>query len=138
MMHPWARMFKFNDMFCRVYVSPHADVDAGCVAPIRYILADHNCCPFHQLMLTPLFMADPIVSILLICSALTPVISLNSAHGNTNVDPPMDISDDRLRIQSYAFLQISAEATPVDQLDSSQFKNAIMGSGQTLKNATEF
>ena len=47
-----ARMFKFNDMFCRVYVSPRADVDAdvevGFVAPARYILADQNCCHFHQ------------------------------------------------------------------------------------------
>ena len=35
-----ARMFKFNDMFSRVYLSPRADVY---VAASRYILADHNC-----------------------------------------------------------------------------------------------
>ena len=33
----------FNDMFFRVYLSPRVDVDAGLVAPSRYILADHNC-----------------------------------------------------------------------------------------------
>ena len=37
------RMFKFNDMFSRVYLSPRIDVDAGLVAPSRYILAYHNC-----------------------------------------------------------------------------------------------
>ena len=56
----------------------------------------------------------------------------------TNVDPPMDVSDDPPRIQSYGFLQRCAEQTPVDQLDSSQFHNAIMGSGQTFRNATKF
>ena len=45
-----ARMFRFNDMFCRIYLSPcaEAEAEAGVVARARYILADHNCCYFHQ------------------------------------------------------------------------------------------
>ena len=61
-----------------------------------------------------------------------------NTHGNTNVDPPMDISNAGPRIQSCGFLQICAETTPMDQLDSSQFQNTIMGSGQTFQNVSMF
>ncbi|RVW30896.1 hypothetical protein CK203_102801 [Vitis vinifera] len=27
-------MFRFNEMFCRVYVSPSSEVVAACIAPI--------------------------------------------------------------------------------------------------------
>ena len=31
------KMFRFNDMFCRVYVSPHIEVGEGLIAQTRYI-----------------------------------------------------------------------------------------------------
>ena len=31
------KMFKFNEMFCRIYVSPSSEVDAACIASVRYI-----------------------------------------------------------------------------------------------------
>ena len=35
-------------------------------------------------------------------------------------------------------IQICAETIPMDQLDSSQFQNTIMGTGQTLQNVSMF
>ena len=31
------KMFRFNEMFCRVYVSPSSEVDIACIALTRYI-----------------------------------------------------------------------------------------------------
>ena len=31
------KMFKFNDMYCRLYLSPKTDVVVGVIAPSRYI-----------------------------------------------------------------------------------------------------
>ena len=31
------KMFTFNDMYCRLYVSPKTDVAVGIIAPLRYI-----------------------------------------------------------------------------------------------------
>ena len=31
------KMFRFNDMYCRLYVSPKTDVAADVIAPSRYI-----------------------------------------------------------------------------------------------------
>ena len=31
------KMFKFNDMYCRLYVCPKSDVAVGVIAPSRYI-----------------------------------------------------------------------------------------------------
>ena len=62
-----------------------------------------------------------------------------NTHGNTDVDPPKDISDDQPRIESNGFLQSSsAETTSMDQHDSSKFQNTITSSGQIFNNASEF
>ncbi|KAL6338637.1 hypothetical protein AAG906_021454 [Vitis piasezkii] len=71
-------------------------------------------------------------------SAPTPIVGLNlaqivSSHG----DPPMDICNDSLIVESYGFSQRCAESNMLER-DSNQFQNSIMGSGHTFPNAVEF
>ncbi|KAL6318131.1 hypothetical protein AAG906_035636 [Vitis piasezkii] len=93
------KMFRFNDMFCRVYVSPCIEVGEG---------------------------------------GLTPIVASNSTQViSSHADPPMEIYTHSPTIESFGFSQRCAESNVV-QLESRRFENAIMGSGQTFPNASEF
>ena len=73
-----------------------------------------------------------------ICSAPTPIVGSNSAHVlSSDGDPPMDICNDSLTIESYGFSQRYAELNILER-DSRRFENSIMGSGHTFPNVTEF
>ncbi|RVW99511.1 hypothetical protein CK203_021374 [Vitis vinifera] len=99
------KMFRFNEMFCRVYVSSSSEVVEGCIAPN---------------------------------SAPTPIVGSNSAHLlSSGGDPPIDICNDSLTIESYGFSQRCAESNILER-DSRLFENSIMGSGHTFPNAFEF
>ena len=72
------------------------------------------------------------------CSAPTPIVGSNSAHVlSSDGDPPMDICNDSLTIESYRFSQRYAELNILER-DSRRFENSIMGSGHTFPNAVEF
>ncbi|KAL6316092.1 hypothetical protein AAG906_015608 [Vitis piasezkii] len=76
------KMFRFNEMFCRVYVSPSSEVDAACIAPT---------------------------------SAPTPIVGSNLTQVvSSGGDPPMDICNDSLTIESYGFSQRCAESNILD------------------------
>ena len=73
-----------------------------------------------------------------ICSAPTPIVGSNSAHLlSSGGDPPIDICNDSLTIESYGFSQRCAESNILER-DSRLFENSIMGSGHTFPNAFEF
>ena len=72
------------------------------------------------------------------CSAPTPIVGSKSAHIlSSGGDPPIDIYNDSLTIESYGFSQRCVESNILER-DLRRFENSIMGSGHTFPNATEF
>ena len=72
------------------------------------------------------------------CSGLTPIVAFNSTQViSSHADPPTEINTHSPTIESFEFSQRCAESNVV-QLESRRFENAIMGSGQTFPNASEF
>ncbi|XP_059596437.1 uncharacterized protein LOC104878009 [Vitis vinifera] len=71
-------------------------------------------------------------------SAPTLIVGSNLAHIlSSSDDPPMDIYNDSLAIESYGFSQRCVESNILER-DSRWFENSIMGSGHTFPNAAEF
>ena len=71
------------------------------------------------------------------CSALTPIVALNSAHVSYIGKPPLHMSNESPTIESFRFSQRCAK-TNIIQLQPSRFEHSIVGSGQTFPNASEF
>ena len=71
-----------------------------------------------------------------------PITASNSAHivsspMDTNMASETVIPSDTPRIESLRFSYRCVKSRPI-QLPSMQFANAIMGNGQTFRNASEF
>ena len=73
-----------------------------------------------------------------IYSVPTPIVGSNLTQiVSFGGDPPMDICNDSLTIESYGFSQRCVESN-ILQRDLRRFENSIMGSGHTFPNAFEF
>ena len=73
-----------------------------------------------------------------IYSVPTPIVGSNLTQiVSFGGDPPMDICNDSLTIESYGFSQRCVESNILER-DSRWFENSIMGSGHTFPNAAEF
>ena len=71
------------------------------------------------------------------CSALTPIVALNSAHVSYIGKPPLHMSNESPTIESFRFSQRCAMTNTV-QLQPSRFEHSIVDSGHTFPNASEF